>query len=489
MGNDDNQIKVEVVKTSPPPHSYFKTLSAVLGVFVLVAGLGIAVRLSQQKQDSRTKASVDMVDLSVSADKNQVVANETVNFAIGMVTHNYKVNAMELNIKYDQTKFDFVSFTKTEALPVVLTSAAPSNGLISYNLGVNPGSPVAADAVVANLVLKAKSGVSGEALVQIDSSTQVAGIDANGDPVSTNLLGDTGEALVNISLPASSPAPSASPAATPTPVYSLSSEQPENFTLDKYHGIGFYVVLKKDNVIIVDQNEFSYTWTIDNNLNGSISITPDKNNIFIQTGDIMTGNPIKLTASVTQLSTGSVVATKDFFFTIPLNLWYSVQCLDQNRMQVQLQWQSVITADEYGLYYCDSANCTDFSTNYQIIQPDQNVVHLINFETNNNFLRRYKLAAYVSSTGKTYYSGGGIGAVEVNGPYHCPVSSPTPTPTSAPVVKIGDANGDGKVDGADYTPWVLHYGETTANKALDGDFNEDGRVDGVDYSIWLLNYQ
>jgi hypothetical protein len=66
--------------------------------------------------------------------------------------------------------------------------------------------------------------------------------------------------------------------------------------------------------------------------------------------------------------------------------------------------------------------------------------------------------------------------------------SPTLIELFTPVGKIGDANNDGRVDGADYTAWLLHYGETTAKKALDGDFNEDGRVDGIDYSIWLLNY-
>lgn len=275
MDDNQNQIPVEVIKTPPPVNSYFKTLSAVLGVFVLVAGLGIAVKLSQQKQETRTKASADMVDLSLSADKTQVEPSQNINISVGMVTHNYKVNAMELNIKYDDTKFDFISFTKTDALPVVLTSATPVNGLISYNLGVSPGGSAAVDSIIANLVLKAKAGVFGGGLVQVDVSTKVAGVDASGNPVPTNLLGDKGETVISINQIMASPTP---------------------------------------------------------------------------------------------------------------------------------------------------------------------------------------------------------------------LSSPTPTPTPIGTSKIGDANGDGKVDGTDYTIWVNHYGQTTGNKALDGDFNEDGRVDGIDYSIWLLNY-
>lgn len=73
-------------------------------------------------------------------------------------------------------------------------------------------------------------------------------------------------------------------------------------------------------------------------------------------------------------------------------------------------------------------------------------------------------------------------------PSPLPSNRPTPTPTTIPVVKIGDANGDGRVDGADYTAWLLNYGRTTSNRALDADFNEDGKVDGIDYSLWLNNY-
>jgi parallel beta-helix repeat protein len=67
-----------------------------------------------------------------------------------------------------------------------------------------------------------------------------------------------------------------------------------------------------------------------------------------------------------------------------------------------------------------------------------------------------------------------------------PINSPTPTPTSAP--KPGDANGDGKVDEADYAIWLSHFGQTVTGEASVGDFNGDGKVDGIDYTIWVNNY-
>lgn len=62
-----------------------------------------------------------------------------------------------------------------------------------------------------------------------------------------------------------------------------------------------------------------------------------------------------------------------------------------------------------------------------------------------------------------------------------------PQPGNTPIVKPGDANGDGRVDGIDYVVWYNHYNQSVSG-ASSGDFNNSGRVDGVDYVIWLNNY-
>jgi hypothetical protein len=64
-----------------------------------------------------------------------------------------------------------------------------------------------------------------------------------------------------------------------------------------------------------------------------------------------------------------------------------------------------------------------------------------------------------------------------------PVATLTPTPT----IKPGDANGDGKVDEADYGIWLAHFATTVTGGASVGDFDGSGIVDGVDYVIWLNN--
>jgi len=71
-------------------------------------------------------------------------------------------------------------------------------------------------------------------------------------------------------------------------------------------------------------------------------------------------------------------------------------------------------------------------------------------------------------------------------PTSTPISVPTPTDTV--IVKKGDANADGYINGLDYVIWLNHYGIATNSGASVGDFNGDGSVNGVDYVTWLINY-
>lgn len=51
----------------------------------------------------------------------------------------------------------------------------------------------------------------------------------------------------------------------------------------------------------------------------------------------------------------------------------------------------------------------------------------------------------------------------------------------------GDANGDGLVNGADYTLWADNFLEVARSFDL-GDFNGDGIVDAGDYTLWADNF-
>jgi len=54
------------------------------------------------------------------------------------------------------------------------------------------------------------------------------------------------------------------------------------------------------------------------------------------------------------------------------------------------------------------------------------------------------------------------------------------------LILMGDANGDGAVDGGDYTLWADHYNQ--AGGWGEGDFSGNGFVDGGDYTLWADNY-
>ena len=67
--NQSTDIPVEIPSESPHiPHPYFRQLTAIISVFVLTAGLGLAVKLAQNRQNPFSRANtapIERLDLSV----------------------------------------------------------------------------------------------------------------------------------------------------------------------------------------------------------------------------------------------------------------------------------------------------------------------------------------------------------------------------------------------------------------------------------------
>jgi parallel beta-helix repeat protein len=130
----------------------------------------------------------------------------------------------------------------------------------------------------------------------------------------------------------------------------------------------------------------------------------------------------------------------------------------------------------------------------QNIGPDVSIygISSLNSDSNNTFIKTdstsiyedrngwktYSLASYKTATGK------GQGSLWCS---TIPPLSPTIIPTSTPPPKLGDANGDSKVNGLDYVIWLNHFGQS-ASGVSSGDFNTDGKVNGLDYVVWLNNF-
>ena len=68
------------------------------------------------------------------------------------------------------------------------------------------------------------------------------------------------------------------------------------------------------------------------------------------------------------------------------------------------------------------------------------------------------------------------------------IPTPIPTGTPTPESKIGDVNGDGKVDEIDYAAVIAHFGEEGTPGEVVGDVNGDGKVDEIDYAAVIAHF-
>ncbi len=69
-----------------------------------------------------------------------------------------------------------------------------------------------------------------------------------------------------------------------------------------------------------------------------------------------------------------------------------------------------------------------------------------------------------------------------------PTNTPTKTPTKVPTIppkKLGDANGDGKVNLLDFGTWKTEYLTKTG---LNSDFDKNNKVNIADFAVWKAEY-
>lgn len=196
----DSMETEEVAFTPHPYNPHVKQFAAVIGIFVLLIGLGVTVNLTLKSQNNRTSASTNLVDLSLSANKTTILPLEQVSFTISAITHNYKVAAVSLHLQFDPDKFEFVSLTKGDFLPKQLEFSTGS-GIAKITLGSQPENPRTGAGILANLVLKAKSGSLGSSTIKVDQATLITGIDTNGSAVPTSILGIIPQSNITIKLP------------------------------------------------------------------------------------------------------------------------------------------------------------------------------------------------------------------------------------------------------------------------------------------------
>jgi flagellar basal body-associated protein FliL len=190
-------------------------LSIIIPLVLLIIGGFIFFLVTTQKQEIRSRAGVDMVDLTLSASPNPVAVGSEVSInVIITANNNYKVSAVELALTYDSAAFDPVSISAGSFLTTVLTSGSIQSGTATITLGSGT-TPKTGTGTLATLKLRKKTSANG--VVNVGSQTTVAGQDANGVPIPTNILGTAGS--VTITSPTNtSGSPTPSSIITPTEV-------------------------------------------------------------------------------------------------------------------------------------------------------------------------------------------------------------------------------------------------------------------------------
>ena len=186
-----------------------KFLLPIVALLVLIVGLVIGFSLVKRPIRTSTSASASLVDLSLSPSATTISPDQTVTINILVNSHTYKVVAAEIVLEYPADKLKGVSLVPGDFLPLIFVPSSISPGSASITLGSGT-SGHQGSGVLAILTLKATS--SGPALISFAPNTQISGLDANGNAVPTNILGDSNATTLTI---ASAPTPTPTP--TPTP--------------------------------------------------------------------------------------------------------------------------------------------------------------------------------------------------------------------------------------------------------------------------------
>ncbi|KKS32422.1 MAG: hypothetical protein UU93_C0007G0027 [Candidatus Amesbacteria bacterium GW2011_GWA2_42_12] len=189
-------------------HPYLKKLFLpFLSVLILLAGLGVSLKIVRQRQTA-TKASTNLVDLLISAPAS-VNPNQEFTSIISVDPHAYKVTAVDLKINVS-SNLQIMSIQPGTYLSTILSPAVISGNSVHIVLGSGT-TPVQGGGILATLTLKAKSDASGTAQVTIEPGTEIAGIDTNGSAVPTSILGDAGQIVITISSPTPTPPTTSNP--------------------------------------------------------------------------------------------------------------------------------------------------------------------------------------------------------------------------------------------------------------------------------------
>lgn len=186
----------------------FKISSLLIGL-VLVGGFITGLVLTQQKQINRSKATNNGSALSILPATKTTGVGETASFAVIINTNGDNVSAVQLEISYNTTALENVTFTKGTILPVVLSQISVANGKIKATLASEVTSPYSGTGTVGTISVRTKSAMTSN--LSFTANTMVAAVGKTG-----NTLASKTGAAITAGTPGNTPTPTRTPTPTPT---------------------------------------------------------------------------------------------------------------------------------------------------------------------------------------------------------------------------------------------------------------------------------
>lgn len=177
---------------------------------VLVGGFITGLVLTQQKQIIRSRATNNGSALSILPATKTMGVGETASFAVIINTNGDNVSAVQLEISYNTTALENVTFSKGTILPVVLSAVSVANGKIKATLASEVTSPYSGTGTVGTISVRTKSAMTSN--LSFTANTMVAAVGKTGN----TLVSKTG-AAITAGTPGNTPTPTQTGAPTPTP--------------------------------------------------------------------------------------------------------------------------------------------------------------------------------------------------------------------------------------------------------------------------------
>ena len=176
---------------------------------VMIGGLVAGLKLSQQIQTNRSKATNNGPTLSMIPATKTLTVGQTTSFAVTLDTNDDNVTIAKLEIFYDTTALDQVTFTPGTILPIVVVPVTVSGGRVKTSIGAQPTSPYHGTGIVGTLNVRAKSAKT--STITFTTETKVYAVGKTGSALASS----EGAQITATTTGGGSPTPTRTP--TPTP--------------------------------------------------------------------------------------------------------------------------------------------------------------------------------------------------------------------------------------------------------------------------------